>query len=269
MNRTILTVAVLTLSAVTACATNRFYANREGQSPSGQYHAEAKSPANRKGNLRTPFQDDFAITFRDTKSKKMLWTWKQGKEDGSPVELIPTDNGKLIMLDASNNYHIFDADGVKTNVFNPLRLLPQEEMEKFTSWTTAGVFWRQYSQQGFVKSGEKLYFYLRLYWGRTFILDVASATLSEDGGVAKKVEQSVIKKTENLIKSFDGEYFAKCDSCDSNHLREDLTSALFVIRKQRIQEGEQLLSEVLKRTDDGRHSDLERYLDKIEKKANP
>ena len=173
------------------------------------------------------------------------------------------------MRDAWNDYHVFDTKGVKTTAFDVLQSLPKEEKERFTDWTTAGVFWSQYSQQGFLTHQKKTYFYIRLYWGRTFILDVSEASLTENAEVRTLVEQQVIQQTKDLIKKFDGEYYSKCDSCDGKHLRSDLTDAVFIIKKHNIVEGKTLVSEILKKTDDSRNSDLTRYLNRIRTKKNP
>jgi hypothetical protein len=268
MNRTILAVSTMLLIAGSAWATDRYYTDHKGQSPNQQYEAEAKSPANREGSRTTPFQKDFTIKFRDTKSGKVLWTWKQGEEDASPVELISTDDGHLIVLDAWNNYHVFDINGIKTHVFDVLQSLPEDEKEKFTDWTTAGVFWSQHSQQGFLTHEEKTYFYVRLYWGRTFILDISQAMLEKSAKVVERVEQHVVEQTRQLIKTFNGEYYSNCTSCGGKHLRSDLTDAVFVIKKHDSPEGRDILNEVRKKTDDGRNSDLKGYLDRLESKKN-
>ena len=125
MKKTVLIVIAVILGVQTVFATDRFYADRDGQSPNGQYEAKATSPANRGGNWKTPFQKDFTITFRNTKTDKTLWKWEQGENDASPVELIPTDDGRLIMLDAWNDYHVFDTNGVKTQSLTPFNPFPK------------------------------------------------------------------------------------------------------------------------------------------------
>jgi len=141
-------------------------------------------------------------------------------------------------------------------------------MEKFTDTTTAGIHWRQYSQQGFLTDRKK-YFYIRLYWGRTFILDVHDAKLETDAEVAKRVEQQVLRQTKDLIETFNGEYYSNCRFCQGRHLRPDLTEGVFVIKKHGLPEGKKILKEVLKRTDDNRNNDLKRYLDRVKTKRNP
>ena len=262
MNRLTFVSACVLFIAGFSFATNRYYNDLKGRSQNGQYEATATSPANQYGKRQTPFQRDFIVTFSDTQSGKTLWTWKQGEEDLSPVELIPTDCGQLIMR-TIHDYHVFDAAGVKTKVFEPLRSLSKAEQETFTDWTTAGTQWRQYSQQGFISFENKTYFYLRLYWGRTFIIDLSQAELITETKVAERVEQHILEQTRNLIETFNWDYYAKCDSCNKNHLRAGLTEAAFVIKKHTIREGEKLLNEVLDKSDDGRNSHLADYLDRV------
>lgn len=255
--------AVLLLFASPATATSRFFRDLSAKSTNGQFLAEAKSPANREPNRPMPFQKDFTIALTGAKANKTLWSWQQGTDDSSPVELIPTDDGYLVVLDAWNNYNVFSAKGAKTTVFNVLDSLPKDEKERFTNWTTAGVMWQQYSQRGFVTYERKSYFYIRLYWGKTFILDVHNAKLEASPELAQHVEQLVLRQTRTLIESLNGEYYAQCDSCGGSHLRSDLVNAVFVVKKHNIPEGQMILNEVLKRTDDHRNSDLKRYLDRI------
>jgi hypothetical protein len=252
-------------------ATDRYYADLKAQSPNGKYVAEAKSPSNQSGDHRVAFQRDFAITFRETTTGKRLWTWEQGSDYASPVEIIPTDEAHLVMRDSWNNYHVFDEKGFKTNVLAVVELLPEQEQKEFTRQTSAGVRWGQYRQQGFVKLDGKCYFYIRLYWGRIYVIDIAEKKLSRDHDVIRLVEDSVVSQTSELIKTFNGEYYAKDDSCGGTHLRSDLTDAVFVIKKHGLREGQTLLTEVLKRTDiyGDIDSDLRHYLDLVKEDKKP
>lgn len=263
MKRTLSFLVAMLLASATALATDRYYPDRKGQSPNGRYAADAKSPQNEEGKLPSPFERDFTVTFRDTQTGKSLWKWKQGATEETPVELIPANNGHLIMLDAWDDYHVFGADGIRAHVFNILQSLPEDESEKFTEWTTAGVFWRQHSQQGFLTHQKRLYFYIRLYWGRTYIVDIVNAKLETDVTIAKRVEKHIVEQVQQLIKEFDGEYYAKCDSCDGKHLRSDLTEAVFVIKKHGLRDGRRLLDGIQSRMEDGQNSDLQRYLDRV------
>lgn len=265
-----LTIVAIIIGATSLFATDRFFSNCKGRSPNRRYEAKATSPANHLWKRKTPFQKDFTVTFRDTKNWKTVWSWKQGEDDGSPTELIPTDDGRLIMLDAYDNYQVFDTTGVRAFDFSPCWLLPEEEKRKFTIWTSAGLLWSEYSQRGFITLGGKTYFYIRLYWGRTFILDVIAAKLTTEPEIAKQIEQRVVQKTNDLIRDFHGEYYAKCDSCGGKHLRADLTDAVFVINLHNVVEGTNLVAEVLKRAaaDNGNHR-LKRYLDLMASKETP
>jgi len=73
----------------------------------------------------------------------------------------------------------------------------------------------------------------------------------------------IVEQTRKLIANFDGKFFAKCNSCSDDHLRNDLTRAVFVIKQHGIQEGKKLLDEVVKKSDDGQNSALKRYLDLV------
>lgn len=248
-----------------------FLADSTAKSPNGTYEAQAKSPENQNGNLKTSLQKDFTITLCNTKNGKKIWTWKQGEKDEAPVDLFPTDDGYLVMLDDSNEYHTFDTNGVKTKVFDVLQSLPEDEKVAFTSRLRpggeAGLGWRQYSQEGFLTHQGRSYFYMRLYWGRTFIIDVAKAQLEPNAEVAEHVEQKVLRQTKALIDDFNGEYYGECEDCSGRHLRSDLTDAAFVIRKHAIPGGQKLLLELLKRSDDGRNGGMIGRLELLEAKG--
>jgi len=279
MKHTLPTLAILLCGTASVLATDRFYCDIEGRSPNWRYLAEAKSLDNKNNDgYRKAFQSNFTVTFSDTQSergflwfwkKKTLWTWeqKQGEDgfplEGSPVELIPTDNGQLIMKDAWDSYHVFETNGVKHVVFDMYNLIPKEEWDQFTSWTTAGTFWEKYSQQKFITIENKTYFYIRLYWGRILIIDVEGAKCETDVKITEMVESCVVEETRRLIKEFNGKYNEKCKSCGGYHVRKDLTAAVFVIKKHNIEEGLKLLNDVVERSGDGHHGDLTFYLDKI------
>jgi len=265
--------------AVSANATNLYFFDiKPVQSPNGKYEAEATSPHNRAGAQERAFQDEFTITFKDVESGTNLWVWEQGKfltfnEDGSiaggikmsPVVLIPTDSGYLIMRDGGDSYNVFDTNGVMQTVFNPILSTPEKEWEKHTSWTTAGYIWQVGSQQGFLTIDETEYFYLRLYWGRTFIVDISKAKLETNKNIAEKTEQHIVEKIRTLIKDFDGVYDEPCDGCGGRHLREDLKAVAFVIKKHSIREGKKLMDEMVKRSgrDSSGSSDFKRYFDLV------
>ena len=238
--------AILLCGTASVLATDRYYPDIKGQSPNGRYVAEAKSPDNQQ-EVYMAFQRNFTVTFTDTQNNKTLWLWKQGEDNyRSPKELIPTDNGQLI-LNADGEYRLFDTQGVERSVFKIWDLVPKEEWAKFTSKTTAGTKWRQYSQQDFLTLDGTAYFYFRLYWGRIFAVNMDQMKLETEPKIMEQVEDHIVEKTKKLITEFDGEYYEKCASCDGDHLRADLSSAVFVIKKHNILEGMKLLDEVVEK----------------------
>lgn len=194
-------VILATISIGPVNATDVFYGNIHAKSPNGRFEAKAISPANKDGHRKAAFQKDFTITFTDAKSGEEIWSWKQ-KEDKSsgltrgaisPIHLIPADDGYLIMLDACFSYYVFDKNGVKTEVFCVLREIPKREKKKFVDWTSAGPRWSQYAQEGIFAFRGKLYFYIRLYWGRTFVIDIAKAQLHTDGELVDEAGKRILK----------------------------------------------------------------------------
>jgi len=251
----------------TVFATDRIYLDHKGQSPSGTYEAEAKSPDNQGQKGYASFQDDFTVTFRNTILSKTIWQWKQGPRDASPVELFPSDDAFLVMLDANASFHVFDPNGVKKKVFEALKTLPRKEMKKYVSDTTAGYLWRQHSQTGFIKHNESTFFHVRLYWGRLFIIDIAGAKLVQDNIIGQRIETEIVQQTRELIKSFNGEYYGKHHPSGRYYLRGDLTDALFIIKRHYLSEGHNLFNEVLKRANRGNR--LKHYLNRVELGQTP
>lgn len=268
MIRSMLIVFAFSFLGTALLATDRFYDDHKGQSPNGVYRAEAKSPDNQGRNvLHASFQDEFTITFRDASSNQTIWQWKQGPRDASPVRLFPTDDAFLLMLDARASFHVFDPNGAKKRVFEVLKTLPRKEMKRYVSDTTAGYLWRQHSQTGFIKHKEKTLFYIRLYWGRLFIVDIAGAKLVPDSTIGQRIEAEIVQHTRELISSFDGEYYVKNHRNGRHYLRGDLTDAVFIIKRHYLTRGHKLFNEVLKRAKRGNR--LKHYLKRVERGQTP
>jgi len=263
MTRPLIIAFVFSFLGPTVFATNRYYSDHKGQSPNGIHQAEAKSPDNQGKNiLHASFQGDFTITFRNMSSNQTIWQWKQGPREASPVELFPTDDAFLVMLDARATFHVFDPNGVKKKVFEVLKTLPRREMKRHVSDTTAGYLWRQHSQTGFIQHKGTSFFYIRLYWGRLFIVDFAGAKLMSDSIIGQRIETEIVQQTRELIKSFNGEYYVKDHRNGRHYLRGDLTDALFIIKRHYLSEGHHLFNEVLKRANRGNR--LKHYLNRVE-----
>jgi len=261
--------ARILLFAAAAClctdgyCTNRYYSDHTALSPNGRYEAAATSPDNKNGPYKVPFQRNFTIVLREKASGKVLWEYKQKKDEASPCMLAPTDDGYLVMRDAWDGYYVFDKQGTPKRVASPLEDMPKAEREKFTDETTAGVMWLQYSRQGFFADGDTTYFYLRTYWGRFTVIDFAAAKAARNAALEAKIEARVVGDVQAWLKTFNGEFYEKCPDCGGKHLREDLVDNLFIIKKHALPGGQKLLEDTLKRTKDGRHTDLQRYLDNL------
>lgn len=244
-------------------ATDLFYPNQEGKSPNGRYVATATSPDNRRGPYVIPFQKNFTVILRDTNTASIVWSYRQKEKEASPVELIPTDEGYLIMQNAWDQYWVFDKAGKPKEVVAPLEALPKDEREKFTDWTTAGVMWQQYSKQGFFTDSGKTYVYLRTYWGRIPVIDFVEAKWTQDSSLKRKIEDHLVAQTKTWIKNFDKQFYFKCTECGGQHLKPEITENVFIIKKHQLREGYSLLKDVLLRAADGRNTDLKRYLDRL------
>lgn len=259
----ILVASLLILAAPSMVyATDRFFPDQEASSPNGRYKATATSPENLRPYVM-PFQKDFTIILRDTNTDATLWSYRQKERQASPVELIPTDEGYLIMRNAGDRYWVFDKTGKPKEAVAPLEAFPKEELEKFTDWTTAGVRWRQYSKQGFFPDSGKTYFYLRTYWGRIIIIDFVEAKWTQDSSLERKIEDHLVAQTQMWIKNFDRQFHFKCSECGGQHLKPEITQNVFIIKKHQLPEGDRLLKVVLFLSADGRNNRLKEYLDRL------
>ncbi len=259
-----LAIALFLAGASSALGTDRFYPNQEVASSDGRYRATAISPDNAEGDFQVAFQTNFTITLHDLEQAKVLWTWKQHNDDLSPEELIPTTDGYLIMRNAASEYYVFDKQGTPKRAVGVFDRLTKQEQDTFTDWTTAGIFWSQYSKQGFFQTAHKQYFYIRTYWGHIIAIDIDDATVDDTDKLHLMIEDAVVQETRNIIKTFNGQYCTKCTDCADEHLREDLTIAAFVIKRHDIRDGRQLMEGILARTADNRNYDLKRYLDNLD-----
>lgn len=263
MKRAALVLMAVSLIAGIAFATDLYYGDISGISPNGKYTAEAKSPANKDGKWVNPFQKDFTVTFKSTQSGETIWAWHQQEDDASPVQLIPADDGMLVMQDAHDQYRVFDTKGVSSQPISARASISAKDWKRFTVRTTARVNWQQYSKQGFYTNNQITYFYLRTYWGHIFALSLQDGKETRDSDVRKAIEAKVIQETRDWIKGFDGEYYFKCPNCDDNHVKPEIAEHLFIIKKHGIREGKLITKNALTKLSDGRNAELEDYLNRL------
>ncbi len=258
MMRYLAPALLLVTTAFPALATDLFFRDLAAKSENGRYECTATSPDNREGP-EIPFAKDFTIAFRDANTEEVLWTHKQREDEASPVQLIPTDDGHLIMQNAWDQLYVFDRQGDPRKVLDIWRAFPEDETERFTDSTTAGVMWAQYSKQGFFVDGSGSYFYIRTYWGRLVIIDIEARRWVQEPTIMRRVEDAIVQETRSWMRAFDNSYYSKCDSCGEQHLREDIEENAFIIKQYDLQGGRKLIKQVLKRSDSG----IEEYLGRI------
>ncbi|MFA5794327.1 MAG: hypothetical protein WC980_04585 [Candidatus Brocadiia bacterium] len=260
---TLLLALFLSLASMPAFATDRFFNDITAKSDNGKFIAVAASPDN-KGRQHMAFQRNFTFTLSDARNNQIIWTYKQEENVNSPVELIPTDDGYLIMRTANEDYYVFDKRGNPKKIFNVFAAFTDEEIKKFTDSTSAGIMWRQHSKQGFFPPGKKTYFYVRTYWGRIAVIDVADRTWTRSARLAEKIEDSLVQSTKEWLKGFDNNYYDKCDSCREIHLKDEITGNVFIVKKYGLAGGEKILQEVLNKADDGKNYRINDYLKRID-----
>ena len=259
MTRLLRLATILALSCGPATATDRFYMDCEGKSPNGRFEARSTSPENALPGHRA-FQRDFTVVLRDSETKTDIWTWKQGEGEASPVELIPTDDGLLIMQDAWSAYHVFDKSGRRTKVLSVLSSMARDELDRYTQNTTAGVFWHQFSSQGFYRESDRDYFYLRTFWGHLFVIDLATPAWIRDEALVGRVETHIVSLTRGWLAKFDGVFLGPCGSCSKPTIRGEVARHAFIIRQYGLSPDDAFCGQVIANADDSHHPDIKHHL---------
>jgi hypothetical protein len=250
---------ILMVSPSLASATGRIYRDLKATSANGRYEATAVSPDNEAKNQEPPaFQDDFTVSVRDLRSGNTLWSYRQGKDEASPTELILTDGGELILRNGWDEYYVFNKNGTPMKVFSPNDDIPKREMVKFADETSAGVSWLQYSQQGFFENAGKTYFYVRTYWGRIIAIDPQACVCVPTGSVLESIENEIVRRTESLIADAEGKLVARCERCGEEHLRDDIAATVFVAKLHGLPGKDRFIERVL--AQDG---ELATYLNRV------
>lgn len=261
--KTIWIFLTILLAINVSWATDRFYFDIKEKSSNGTYVAEAKSPDNADPKQYVAFQDDFTVTLREAKTGALIWTWKQAKNDPSPVSLQISNDGIVIMLDAWDTLYLFDKKGVKTKICRVLDYLPKKEREKFTDWTTAGIWWSQYSKWNFKSIDKKHYFYIRMYWGRTLVIDLRGKKLEKNVTILKTIESDTVNDIRKFIKKFNGVYTIYKKDVECHSVRIDVAEALFVIKKHQLAEGQPMLKKALAEEKRLGYDSIKEYLDRL------
>ena len=82
-----------------ASATDRFFADQAVFSPDRRYKLEAKSPDNaNKKQERKAFQQNFVFTLSDTRTKKIIWSGKQGVASDCSSSLDFNNDGWSVLI---------------------------------------------------------------------------------------------------------------------------------------------------------------------------
>ncbi|MFM2242956.1 MAG: hypothetical protein RLZ97_1811 [Verrucomicrobiota bacterium] len=234
-NITLLSIVVANLLTTRAEATDRFFGDEEGMSPSGRYVVTAKSPENQEDGYKA-FQANFLYTFTDTRSGEVLWTRKQpmgepiqiGDDpsvtetfpvEGSPVSIHVSDSGDTVICTADDELILISLTGKETGKIHLLRDgFTQDEREKYVSETTIGPMWAGRSHWYFVGADSREYFVIRPWWGRHVILDLETGKITPSFDALEKAiataERAYVIKI--LQGALDGT-IEKCDCCGGPH----------------------------------------------------
>lgn len=229
------------------------------KSPNGRYGVTVKYDHELQ-RTNTPAYPVISLTDTVEATSRNI-QFPRGLNVGFPRKVFVTDNGDMLMSSYAS-YYVFKKDDQYRYVFNINDTAHAlGEKKTFCEHSSFALEWncRTFDLTGFITYKNKLYFYISMYWGRIFIIDIEDATLSSDSEVQKAVDDAIINKTIETIQSYNGVYVKTFP--DRLYFDDRLNPYIFTTEKYRIQEGKALI-EALKRADNRR---VLRYLDKVQK----
>lgn len=184
--------------------TYRGYPDRVALSASERYRLEATSPQNQPDHpwYRFGHQRGFRYRFVDHTTGTTLWERVQEEGEGSPVELLVTDDGLVVVRAHYGSWTeeallFFDRPGRKRLVIvvtgGPTEAEddePRHETAPTTVWrdrhvsmSTAGPHWVGASLPYFASVEGRAFFCWRPWWGRRIVVDLDAMEALDDAGV--------------------------------------------------------------------------------------
>jgi hypothetical protein len=173
----ILSASVMGVFLCDACATDRFFSDTSTVSPSKRYTVEAKSPDNAGKRGRNAFQSAFVYTCRETSTKHILWTRKQG-EEASPVDVVVSDAGWTVIRTGWDELIAVDLAGHdRCHIRLLSEAFTKDERSRYVHDTTAGPMWSGFSLWYFLDADGQHLFVVRPWWGRRVLLNLETGSL--------------------------------------------------------------------------------------------
>jgi hypothetical protein len=219
---------ILAFLAPAAFATDVWFPDVKASSQNGTFLAKAESPENRKKHP-APFQGDFTYSLTDTRTHKLLWRYKGGRDSEPAGQLFVSNSGKVIALGGRDSLTLFRRSGEHVAMPDVFQLLPRREVAKYCDETSAGTLWDQFSWTGFADVSGKEYFYIRTYWGRYILVDLERSRLSADRTVRKQVEFQVLEEARKIESLPRSKYRTYCPKCGMYEVNPDIQKGIFVL----------------------------------------
>jgi hypothetical protein len=263
MNRqkSVLFIAVVLFWTTQAEATDRFFRDIVAVSPHGQYEIRAESPDNKTKEGHRAFQENFVYTFTDKKSGKILWTRKQAMktepdsnnpsetyaypEEASPVDIFVSDAGWTVIRTGWDELIAVDLQGKDRCLIKILdEAFTHDENQKFVHLTTAGPMWSQLSLWYFLDVGDRHWFVVRPWWGRSTVVDLTQGKIIEktaDISTALLAEERRNVLTE-LVKGIAA--LKKCMKVDDYEPEYETKTAAYLAGQLKIAEAIPLLEQL-------------------------
>ena len=210
------------------------------------------------------YEEQPIVTLTDNSTKSVLWSIAFPKEVKvfRPYHLLVTNDGYIVAW-GIDDYYTFDKNGNYRFAFNIIGALNElNEKKLFCTRTTLDWSCKEFSTFGIFIYNNKEYYYLSLYWGRVFVIDIKDGKPATDQNILLTTDKKIINDTKIAIESYSGSYIGTYKINGNKYFHRELYPFLFTTRKYSINEGQELLNIFMKFTSNKKNS-ARKIFDKI------
>jgi hypothetical protein len=206
------------------------------------------------------------ISLIDNHTKSILWSVPFPKETSvfRPYNVLVTNAGYILAW-GIDDYYTFNKSGQYRYVFNLTNELHRlNEKKVFCNLTTLDWVCNQFSTAKYFSFENKEYYYLSLYWGRVFVIDIENSKLSIQGNVLKAADREIIYSTKIAIQKYSNNYIGTYEINGNRYFYKQLYPFVFTSKKYHIEEGTELIETFITFTSTKNNSARKKF-DKIYK----
>ncbi|MCP5536444.1 MAG: hypothetical protein H7A51_09455 [Akkermansiaceae bacterium] len=211
-----------------------------------------------------PESAHYSCTFelRDTLTQKRLWQFKTGDDDEPGGIALRVGPGRGHQDGVYETIWLIRKSGEQIKLGQVFDYLPKAEVTAYCDDTTAGTFWSQFSWREFIKLDGREYFFIRTYWGRYILVDLANGRINNKKKISATIESSILKRSRGAIELENKKLWADCKSCGGKHPDSQAARSLLVLELHQIRGREYLISEFGKLEDHSMH-DVNEHVERL------